>query len=519
MKSTDESVGRDMADIGIGQFENDIEPNSDEDSGEDSDDDEEGEIADQCATQLNQKLKEMRDSLVNTYFQNVNSILCVLHLTSLVLQAAFVNKPTMSRLVSTCTDICYFFRKPGIAQRISSFCESSGQGIVDCPTFKKGCETRWGTQLKLVQQVMEKREDIAAALERIVNNGINFGRKSLHKRADALGDNLDILRNTEARQQTIALSKVSDGIILLQGRDITIGTVHMWFRRTQTALESAGNSGTEILHDLSDRFRDFYVEGLMASLYLNPCVAVAASSEELDKWRLDFQKQALRVASAYRKELDEDNSVEIHRPAWAYNAESSSEQEEPVEVPLKLGKSRDDYLFNIMSAAEAEACQVGGAFSIRKRVAEEEALRKCTNKRRKKGNKSDQPEVRDKQMVQAFIISYENCVLAECDSLQSELQSDWQKATGLQALQDWWVKHVRQISRISSDHNYQDIEGTDYSEWVLRLCVATTMAHHATNSEVERLFSQCKLLTDKHRNRLANTTLESRLIYRYSLLV
>ena len=103
----------------------------------------------------------------------------------------------------------------------------------------------------------------------------------------------------------------------------------------------------------------------MASLYLNPCVAVAASSEELDKWRLDFQKQALRVASAYRKELDEDNSVEIHRPAWAYNAESSSEQEEPVEVPLKLWKSRDDYLFNIMSAAEAEACQVGGAFSIR----------------------------------------------------------------------------------------------------------------------------------------------------------
>ena len=57
-------------------------------------------------------------------------------------------------------------------------------------------------------------------------------------------------------------------------------------------------------------------------------------------------------------------------------------------------------------------------------MAEEEALRKCTNKRRKKGNKSDQPEVRDKQMVQAFIISYENCVLAECDSLQSELQSD-----------------------------------------------------------------------------------------------
>ena len=188
MKSTDEFKGSDLADIGLGQAENDIEPNSDEDSGEDSDeDDEKEESADQCATQLNQKLKEMRDSLVNTYFQNVTSILCVLHLTSLVLQAAFVNKPTMSRLVSTCTDICYFFRKPGIAQRISSFCESSGQGIVNCPTFKKGCETRWGTQLKLVQQVMEKLEDIAAALEQIVNNGIKFGFKSQFRHSQKHG--------------------------------------------------------------------------------------------------------------------------------------------------------------------------------------------------------------------------------------------------------------------------------------------------------------------------------------------
>ena len=40
------------------------------------------------------------------------------------------------------------------------------------------------------------------------------------------------------------------------GQDVTIGTVHMWFKRTQTALESAGIPSAEILSDLKERFED-----------------------------------------------------------------------------------------------------------------------------------------------------------------------------------------------------------------------------------------------------------------------
>ena len=84
------------------------------------------------------------------------------------------------------------FRKPGIVQRIRSFCESMGEDIVNCPTFRK----------------------------------------------------------------------------------VTIGTVRMWFKRTQTALESDGiPAGTEILNDLKKIFKDLKVEGLFASLHHNPNMA------------------------------------------------------------------------------------------------------------------------------------------------------------------------------------------------------------------------------------------------------
>ena len=112
---------------------------------------------------------------------------------------------------------------------------------------------------------MEKREDIATALELIINHGIKFGSKNIRIRGNVLGDNLVILRNSDGRQQTIVLTKVSDGLILLQGTDVTIETVHMWFKRTQTALESAGiPAGSEILNDLKKRLEYLYVEGLFA---------------------------------------------------------------------------------------------------------------------------------------------------------------------------------------------------------------------------------------------------------------
>ena len=344
---------------------------------------------------------------------------------------------------------------------------------------------------------MEKRECVVSVLERIVNNGENFGNKSIHRRADALGNRLDILKNTEARQQTIALTKLSDGLTILQGRDVTIGSIHMWFKRTQTALGSAGIAGVEILRDLKSRLGEFYVEGLLASLYLNPSVVVAASSAELDKWRLAFRKQALRVAAEYRNELDDVDIAQGSRPAWAHYRESSSEQEDPVEVQMQLGKIRDENLSSIMAEAEVDVCQVGGTFTKRKRVAQETALEKGTPKRRKKSGYMDCVEKSDKQMVQAFISSFEDCILAECDLLQRELQSDWQKATGLKAQQDWWTKHASEVGRnMPTDPTSQDISTAEFSEWVLRVCIANSMAHHSTNSEVERLFSQCKLLSD-----------------------
>ena len=43
--------------------------------------------------------------------------------------------------------------------------------------------------------------------------------------------------------------------------------------------------------------------------------------------------------------------------------------EEPVELQTKSGKTREENLPNLMTAAEVEACQIGGVFSSRKRVA------------------------------------------------------------------------------------------------------------------------------------------------------
>ena len=153
-------------------------------------------------------------------------------------------------------------------------------------------------------------------------------------------------------------------------------------------------------------------------------------------------------------------------------------------------------------------------FTKRKRVAHEAALEKGSAKRRKKSGYMDCVKKSDKQMVQAFISSFEDCILAECDLLQRELPSDWQKATSLKDQQDRWTKHASEVGRNKPhDPTSKDISTAEFSEWVLRVCIANSMAHHSTKSEVERLFSKCKLLSDKHRNRVADSTLENRLIY------